>query len=227
MTLMLVRKHLDELKCIDSRLMDLDPIFLSGIVSAQKLLFWLRDSLPDDDEFENRIQVAMGTSEMDCPDDLWENLDGNLSALQSVRSSFKPFIYRTQDLFPDLQSLLDTLSRLPIKRGALRTPSGRALMENLKLCTRLCVSFSELLCSDSEQVAPNRLLNMLEPSRMAKWNLHSMGRGHSITLEYQLLRKNRVLPKQQTLSQLLDFESSLVRSVLVFESGVREPLFHS
>ena len=168
---------------------------------------------------------------MDCPDDLWENLDGNLSALQSVRSSFKPFIYRTQDLFPDLQSLLDTLSRLPIKRGALRTPSGRALMENLKLCTRLCVSFSELLCSDSEQVAPNRLLNMLEPSRMAKWNLHSstdfMGRGHSITLEYQLLRKNRVLPKQQTLSQLLDFESSLVRSVLVFESGVREPLFHS
>ena len=61
MTLMLVRKHLDELKCIDSRLMDLDPIFLSGIVSAQKLLFWLRDSLPDDDEFENRIQVAMGT----------------------------------------------------------------------------------------------------------------------------------------------------------------------
>ena len=216
MTLMLVRKHLDELKCIDSRLMDLDPIFLSGIVSAQKLLFWLRDSLPDDDEFENRIQVAMGTSEMDCPDDLWENLDGNLSALQSVRSSFKPFIYRTQDLFPDLQSLLDTLSRLPIKRGALRTPSGRALMENLKLCTRLCVSFSELLCSDSEQVAPNRLLNMLEPSRMAKWNLHSMGRGHSITLEYQLLRKNRVLPKQQTLSQLLDFESSLVRSVLVF-----------
>ena len=61
MTLMLVRKHLDEVKCIDSRLMDLDPIFLSGIVSAQKLLFWLRDSLPDDDEFENRIQVAMGT----------------------------------------------------------------------------------------------------------------------------------------------------------------------
>jgi hypothetical protein len=38
-----------------------------------------------------------------------------------------------------------------------------------------------------------------------------MGRGKpSITLEYQLVRKNRILPKQQSLSQLLDFESSLV-----------------
>eukprot|EP00941_MAST-03F_sp_MAST-3F-sp1_P004699 g4699.t1 len=210
-TLAYVRQHLEALQCIDKRVVDMDPDFVKAMCDSQKLLFFLRDSLSDDEEFQNALDVAMGTSEMECPEDLWEQLETNLSSLQNVRTTLHSFIYREEDFADDLSSLLDLLGELPVQRGA----DNASLLENMRLCARKCVSFSELLCADSDEVAPNRLLSMLEVSHKSTWcvdSSRSVGgcADDCVWLTYTLTRQGRSVQKEQTLSKLLDFESSLV-----------------
>ena len=145
---------------------------------------------------------------MQCPGQLWEGLEENISSLNAVRQTLYNFIYREDELFVDLPSLLEVLCTLENV-----TPK---VIENMTHCCRLLAAFSELLQSDSENAAPNRLLFILQSNHEAHWVIDSNWRADGddqqscMRLEYHVKRQQAKQTKTQTMSQLLDFESSLV-----------------
>ena len=59
-------------------------------------------------------------------------------------------------------------------------------------CCRLLAAFSELLQSDSENAAPNRLLFILQPNHEAHWVIDSNWRADG---DNQQVRKKRIIHK--------------------------------
>eukprot|EP00051_Salpingoeca_urceolata_P024164 m.421491 g.421491 ORF g.421491 m.421491 type:complete len:4954 (-) comp20197_c0_seq2:49-14910(-) len=205
-TLSNVLTHLASLQCIPERLKSLDKQFLDALTKSTQLLDWMRQSLENDDDFTANCEIAYGQSEADCPEDLWEDLETKISALASVRSGLHKFIFRSVELFPDIDTLLDVLVEL--------RATDAVMVSNLQLCSRLLLAFVEQFSADSaDTVAPKRLEVMLQSDRQATWHIdseHGDGPDDRLWLQYEVPRRRTAKHKQLFLGDLMDFQSSLV-----------------
>ena len=90
---------------IDSCYVNLNSEFFGLLKKHNTLIEWLR-SLPNDLDYTSSVEIAMGKSEMECPDELWITVPGKpgrpderkLSMLSSLRSYLHPFLYSDSSL---------------------------------------------------------------------------------------------------------------------------------
>ena len=123
---------------------------------SYRLTTWLRD-FNDDGDWNNAIDVAMGVEEMQCPDQLWEGLEENISSLNAVRQTLYNFIYREDELFVDLPSLLEVLCTLENV-----TPKVRESLHDLPLVT---CNIIHIQCSKSHLLLLSTQLLVMNDSQ--------------------------------------------------------------
>ena len=132
-----VEEHLASLSGIDERVVFLDPLLQTTLVQGQHLFEWMRQSLSNDEAFRNNIEIINGLSEMECPEELWEDLNSKLAALASVRQTLAVFIYRKTDLFSCTRDLIDCVSRVEgVDQTILEHVSGRPCL--IDFCSAQC-----------------------------------------------------------------------------------------
>ena len=90
-----------EADIVDDRLVSVDPSLLLTLQDADSLLGWLRLT-PNDNDFTSSIELALGRSEMECPDELWSreqrSVDESiLSKLSGVRAFLHDHLYAGGD----------------------------------------------------------------------------------------------------------------------------------
>ena len=204
-------------KKIDPCLIKLHPVLFETIVESMELLNWLRES-PEDANFQSSIEEAMGRSEMECPFELWEEQEGKpgrvdeqkLSMLNTVRRYLHDLIFRPDTRLNNLAELLDILRELG--------PTDENIISSLKIANEYRLPLMELLDDNSENSAPDRLLQLLQPARKAQWSCFSQfDRSHEtsasvgqVWLKWVVPRKGKEIEKKQNLNELMDFQSSVV-----------------
>ena len=197
---------------LDPCLVRLSPELFEAIVQCMSVLDWLRE-LPDDNDFTSSIEEAMGKSEMECPVELWQEQEGKpgrvdeqkLSMLNTVRGYLHDLIFRQSDRLDDLASLIKILAEL--------RATDENIINSLITANQYRIPLRELLDAQSENGAPDRLLQLLLPVRKTKWICRTesdMSTEGSIWLIWEVSRGGAVTEKKQNLNELMDFQSSIV-----------------
>jgi hypothetical protein len=160
--------------------------------------------------------MAIGRTEMECPVELWvteKNGTGHpdevvLSTLQSLRNDLHQHIFRPNILYENIEELISHfLSHL--------TQPSSSLISKLDRCIDNFFPLVELL-GGGENSAPDRLLRMLLPQSESNWicqNVQSDRMESSLTtltLEYIVILKRGYFRKSMTISEIEEFQSSLV-----------------
>ena len=147
---------------------NLNPLLFETIIDSWDLLIWLRE-LSDDTNFTSSIEEAMGKSEMECPVELWQEQKGKpgrvdeqkLSMLSTVRGYLHDLIYRVEDKLDDITQLIKILKEL--------RPTDNNVIYSLKTTNEYRLPLMELLNDNSDNAAPDRLLQLLQPTRKTHW----------------------------------------------------------
>ncbi|KAL1512226.1 hypothetical protein AB1Y20_005488 [Prymnesium parvum] len=161
---------------VDARLLLFeDELFRETQTSdCSKLIQWYRLT-PDEQNFTTSVEMAMGRSQMECPDALWNHEqrcvdERKLSMLSSARAYLHEHIFGSGDGDPRLpairagnenealptcerytySSLLDVFSRLDWTKAA-------GIAHALRACAPLVGSFIGLMGNDADAAAPHRL----------------------------------------------------------------------
>jgi MoxR-like ATPase len=145
---------------------------LRVLEASRKFVTWLR-GLRVDADFSTSVEMAMGRTEMECPPELWIEQDDSvgrpdeekLSMLTSVRNFLHRWIYNSHladySLFGNFMNVM---------RGvALLGPAPESFGGKLAECSRLHVPLQELLSDDTDNAAPNKLLQLLDRKSKARW----------------------------------------------------------
>eukprot|EP01012_Entosiphon_sulcatum_P048333 TRINITY_DN6681_c0_g4_i1.p1 TRINITY_DN6681_c0_g4~~TRINITY_DN6681_c0_g4_i1.p1 ORF type:complete len:5149 (+),score=717.09 TRINITY_DN6681_c0_g4_i1:781-15447(+) len=200
-------------RTIDPRLVALNHELAQTLCHSLDLLDWLRTQ-PNDQQFTVSIEVAMSKTDMQCPDELLVKQEGQagrpdeqkLSMLMTVRSYLHPLIFRVEDRFEDLSGLVQVI-------GLLGPPDERTV-NALQVCNEYRLPLIELLEGEGATVAPNRLRQLMQPSRNSCWvvsNANGASTGEmALFLEYVLTKQGKSKAMQQGLDELLEFQSTLV-----------------
>ena len=124
-------------------------------------------------------------------------------------------------LFESLACLLEALESLPLLSDA-------SIVDEMLSCTELLPAFEVLLCGNTEDVAPRRVLLMQDASRAGFWvcraAVRNDGGGGGITsgadgkagggaqfyLRYESVQNDPSSEIRHDLNELLDFQSALV-----------------
>lgn len=208
----------DDAKFIDPCLHLHTPEIFETAQNCGELLNWLK-KIPNDSDFTTSLEIAMGRSEMECPDELWQAEEGKpgrpdeqkLSMLQTVRSYFHSIIYNPKPFFGSYDSLLLVIRKMD--------PNNKNVLESLNVCNKLRLALMELLDDNTDDAATNRLLQLFQLKKRTKWickstdssNLKDNEAGE-MWLEWNVPHFDSFLTKTQNLSELMDFQSSLALS---------------
>ncbi len=224
----LLFKNMEELyvscKLVPSPLFDHTPALFQKALDCRDVFDWLR-SQADDQDFQRGIELAMGKSEMECPVELWvEGVDGTpghpneqtLSMLQTVRTFFHKLIYRNHEVYADFWEFVNEfLSCIP-------HTDEETLISQMDHCIRLYLPLMDLLNTSGESAAPDRLLRLCAPASDARWICRTVPKDNinipfstdkessSLHLEYFVQEKKSSILKKLTLSEIEDFQSSVV-----------------
>ena len=225
-----------EANLIDPCFIQLGGEFFQLLRNYSKLIEWLQ-ALRSDIDFTSSVEIAMGKSEMECPDELWVNGqpgrpdEEKLSMLSNTRAYLHSFLYYekeyeeknenesyNQDDEDMEENYFDYLKRLQ-SLGAI----DQQILEGIRVCGEHADPLMELVGNDGES-APDRLVQMFLPIKATNWfcsnqilideNIDtSNGDGKkdiSLWLEWTVWRKGIEVKKRHYLSGLLDFQSSVV-----------------
>ena len=210
------------IRCEDVHPSYLNPksILFQKMLESMDLFEWLRTQA-DDQDFQRGLEMAMGRGEMECPAELWvEGEEGQtgrvnervLSMLQSVRTYLHPFIYRESLIYPDLDAFTnDLMARLG--------PYEDEMILKIDTSNDFRLPLIELLSSNADSAAPDRLLRMLQPASKARWVCDSRGMltgkedeiVGGLSLEYVASKKDQKA-KSLSSTEIEDFQSSVVLS---------------
>ena len=196
------------------------PVLFEKMLESMDLFEWLRTQ-NDDQDFQRGLEMAMGRGEMECPSELWvEGEEGQsgrvnervLSMLQSVRTYLHPFIYRESLIYADLEAFTNDLMA---KLG----PYEDEMILKIDTSNEYRLPLIELLSSNADSAAPDRLLRMLQPASKARWVCNSCGmvKGNvgdivgGLSLEYIASKKDQKV-KSLSSAEIEDFQSSVVLS---------------
>eukprot|EP00339_Tiarina_fusa_P012556 CAMPEP_0117006680 /NCGR_PEP_ID=MMETSP0472-20121206/6824_1 /TAXON_ID=693140 ORGANISM="Tiarina fusus, Strain LIS" /NCGR_SAMPLE_ID=MMETSP0472 /ASSEMBLY_ACC=CAM_ASM_000603 /LENGTH=1949 /DNA_ID=CAMNT_0004708219 /DNA_START=485 /DNA_END=6331 /DNA_ORIENTATION=+ len=195
------------------------------IPKSMDLLDWLR-SLPNDNDFTSSVELAMGKGEMECPASLWEEEPGKpgrvseekLSMVSTVRGYLHSLIYRLQVYFDDFSDLVKVLRDL--------RPTDDNVISSLRISVEHVSALMELLDDNKGQAAPDRLLSLHQEQKRTTWCCSNVfdaslkDDNHDnedntvgqVWLEWTVLRKGEEQTKRQNISELMDFQSTVVLS---------------
>ena len=56
----------------EGMLVEIDDALIRALIEAESLIDWLRGT-PGDTDFSSSVEIGMGRSEMECPDELWNS----------------------------------------------------------------------------------------------------------------------------------------------------------
>ena len=159
-----------EADIVDERLVSVDPSLLLTLQDADSLLGWLRLT-PNDNDFTSSIELALGRSEMECPDELWSreqrSVDESiLSKLSGVRAFLHDHLYAGGDaeLYTNLSAALDVVGRWD-------WAAAPTIAKSVRECSDVRLALQELLAGDSDSAAPGRLMQLAK--LRARWRCSS------------------------------------------------------
>ena len=165
---------------IDPRLLLFEDELFSVTQGSNALVQWYRLT-PDEQNFTTSVEMAMGRSQMECPDALWNHAqrcvdEGKLSMLSSARAYLHEHLFGSGEGDVRLESitaaldedapskpppherytyatLLDVFSRLDWRKA-------KEVVTALRACGPLVGSFIGLMGNDADAAAPHRLAAM-------------------------------------------------------------------
>ena len=159
-----------EADIVDERLVSVDPSLILTLQDADSLLGWLRLT-PNDNDFTSSIELALGRSEMECPDELWSreqrSVDESiLSKLSGVRAFLHDHLYAGGDaeLYPNLSAALEVVGRWD-------WAAAPTIAKSVRECSDVRLALQELLAGDSDSAAPGRLMQLAK--LRARWRCSS------------------------------------------------------
>jgi hypothetical protein len=163
---------------VDARLLVFEDSLFDAVQQSTELVQWYRIT-PDEQNFTTSVEMAMGRSQMECPDALWNHVErcvdeGKLSMLSSVRAYLHEHLFGSGDgdirltsihLTPTAESaiapreqytyavLLDVFSRLDWQQAV-------GIANALHVCGPLVGAFVGLMGSKADSAAPHRLASL-------------------------------------------------------------------
>ena len=183
---------------VDARLLSFEVELFEAVQACGELVRWYRVT-PDEQNFTTSVEMAMGRSQMECPDALWNHTqrcvdEGKLSMLSSARAFLHEHLFGSGEDDPRLASIRPRVGEDdPEKTSPEAAPheqytyativdvfsrldwrKAASVAHALRVCGPLVAAFIGLMGSDADAAAPHRLAALQSRQMGARFCCSSM-----------------------------------------------------